>query len=137
MSRTAITNLLLGLGIVGIVVISLVVGGQVAGGASGFAGTDAQATQEVQAIDPDYRPWFTPLFQPGSTEVESGLFAVQAALGGVVLGFAMGALWGRRRVERAPGHRQETPTTDGDGPRTVQDASPEQSPTSDESGAAQ
>ena len=37
------------------------------------------------------------LFQPSSSEVESGLFALQAALGGTVLGFTIGRLSARRR----------------------------------------
>lgn len=63
-----------------------------------FTGTDSAAVAQIQAASPGYQPWFTPFFQPGSTEVESGLFALQAAIGGCVLGFAVGALWGRRRA---------------------------------------
>jgi len=59
-----------------------------------FEGTDAAATAMLE--DAGVRPWFEPLFAPGSAEVESGLFALQAALGAGVLGFALGNLRGRR-----------------------------------------
>lgn len=56
-----------------------------------FVGTDAAATDLAGTT-----PWVEPLFSPGSSELESGLFALQAALGGVVLGFVLGRLTGRR-----------------------------------------
>ncbi len=65
-----------------------------------FGGTDAAATQTLE--EQGVSPWFEPLFEPGSTEVESGLFALQAALGAGVFGYALGNLRGRRtaRAER-------------------------------------
>lgn len=63
-----------------------------------FTGTDAQATGHVE--DTGYVPWIQPLLQPGSAEVESGLFALQAAAGGLVLGFVLGTLRERRRATR-------------------------------------
>lgn len=80
--------------------ISFVVGGLHTDPDERFAGTDSVATSTIQESNPDYQPWFEPFFQPESGEVESGLFALQAALGGTVLGFAIGGLWGRRRGER-------------------------------------
>ena len=73
---------------------------------SDFAGTDGQATQLVEESDPGYRPWFESVTSPSSQEVESGLFALQAALGGGVLGYVLGRLRGRRVAERA---RRQTP----------------------------
>ncbi|MGY1855198.1 energy-coupling factor ABC transporter substrate-binding protein [Modestobacter sp. SYSU DS0290] len=73
---------------------------------SEYAGTDSQATELVQESDPDYEPWFESVFSPGSSEIESGLFALQAALGGGVLGYVLGRLRGRRTAHRAA----ESPT---------------------------
>ncbi|HRA76199.1 MAG TPA: energy-coupling factor ABC transporter substrate-binding protein [Propionicimonas sp.] len=78
--------------------VSFAVGGLRTNPDQRFAGTDAAATAQIQAANPGYQPWFTPFFQPQSGEIESGLFALQAAIGGCVLGFAIGALWGRRRA---------------------------------------
>ncbi|WP_420175797.1 energy-coupling factor ABC transporter substrate-binding protein [Luteococcus sp. OSA5] len=59
-----------------------------------FGGTDAAATEALAAQGVE--PWFEPIFEPGSGEIESGLFALQAAAGAGVLGFALGNLRGRR-----------------------------------------
>ena len=48
-----------------------------------------------------YRPWFELPFRIPGGEVESGLFAMQAALGGIVLGFVVGKLHERRKGKRA------------------------------------
>ena len=56
-----------------------------------FVGSDAAAGELTGGV-----PWLEPLFRPGSAELESGLFALQAGLGGVLLGFVLGRLTGRR-----------------------------------------
>ncbi|MBC2586963.1 MULTISPECIES: energy-coupling factor ABC transporter substrate-binding protein [Rhodococcus] len=74
---------------------------------SSFVGSDTAATEYIEENNPEYRPWFAPVFTPTSGEIESGLFALQAALGAGVFGFALGALWQRRRAES--GSRSTTP----------------------------
>ncbi|MGW0790739.1 energy-coupling factor ABC transporter substrate-binding protein [Streptomyces sp. NPDC002911] len=64
-----------------------------------FAGSDAQAETAITEIDPDYEPWFAPLYEPPSGEIESALFALQAALGAGVLAYYFGLRRGRRQGE--------------------------------------
>jgi cobalt/nickel transport protein len=89
--------------------------------AEAYAGTDATATQAVTELDPDYQPWFSSLFEPSSAEVESGLFALQAALGAGALGYSFGRLSGRRRSPADPAGG----TVTGPGSRPSQSRGPE------------
>ncbi|NEA89582.1 energy-coupling factor ABC transporter substrate-binding protein, partial [Streptomyces sp. SID14436] len=65
-----------------------------------FAGADAEAETAITEIDPDYEPWFSPLYEPPSGEVESALFALQAAIGAGVLAYYFGLRRGRRQGEQ-------------------------------------
>ncbi len=90
--RDRLVNLGLVVAVVVIVGASLVIAG-----GSEFGGSDAAATDAITTGSPGYEPWFAPVWAPGSSEVESGLFALQAALGAGVLGFVLGTLRERRR----------------------------------------
>ena len=46
-----------------------------------FGGADGQAEEVITEINPDYEPWFSPLIEPASGEIESLLFSLQAAIG--------------------------------------------------------
>ncbi len=63
-----------------------------------FGGSDDQAETAITEIQPDYTPWFQPLFEPPSGEIESLLFALQAALGTGFIAFFFGYKIGQRRV---------------------------------------
>ncbi|QEL18239.1 energy-coupling factor ABC transporter substrate-binding protein [Limnoglobus roseus] len=60
-----------------------------------FTGTDDQAQQAIKDVNPDYSRWAEPLWTPPSSEVASLLFAVQASLGTLVLGYVLGFYRGR------------------------------------------
>jgi cobalt/nickel transport protein len=62
-----------------------------------FAGADGRAQALIESIEPEYRPWAAPLWTPPGQEVESLLFALQAALGAGVLGYCFGLRRGKRR----------------------------------------
>lgn len=94
-SHKWVTPLLLAL-LVAIFVVSLVLGGRKpAAEGEGFAGTDDAAAQAAEKAGA--KPWIKPIFEPNSGEVESGLFALQAALGAGIVGFALGRMSGRKK----------------------------------------
>lgn len=62
-----------------------------------FGGSDGQAEAVIGEIHESYQPWFAPLIGELPGEIESGLFAMQAGLGGIVLGCAVGWYAGRHR----------------------------------------
>jgi cobalt/nickel transport protein len=62
------TNLLLLAAVVVIAALPLIL--PLPGGlAEPFAGADAQAQTAITAANPDYQPWFTPLWEPPSGEI--------------------------------------------------------------------
>jgi cobalt/nickel transport protein len=77
-----------------------------------FAGADTQAQAAITQSHPDYRPWFSPLWQPPSGEIESFLFALQAALGAGLLGYYLGLRRGQAQRRRGQTPRRGADTTD-------------------------
>ena len=65
-----------------------------------FKGADDQAKEMIATIKPGYRPWFKPLMEPPSNEVETCLFALQAALGAGFIGYWYGCAATRARMLR-------------------------------------
>ena len=61
-----------------------------------FTGADGLARDAITEISPDYKPWFAPVWEPPSGEIESLLFGLQAAAGAGVLCYALGYWRGRR-----------------------------------------
>ena len=55
-----------------------------------FEGADVLAESAIGDINPDYEPWAEPLFEPPSGEIESLLFALQAALGAGFIAYYIG-----------------------------------------------
>ena len=60
-----------------------------------FAGADDRAAKAVTEVQPGYQPWFKPLMNVASCEVQTFLFASQAAVGAGTLGFLIGLYKGR------------------------------------------
>jgi cobalt/nickel transport protein len=71
-----------------------------------YGSADGQATEAIEKIQPSYKPWFQPLIKLPSGEIESLLFASQAALGAGVVGFVIGLYRGR-----SLGQKRDTPPT--------------------------
>jgi len=66
-----------------------------------FTGSDDQAEGVIAALAPDYKPWFASVWEPPSGEIESLLFALQAALGAGVLAYYIGLRRGMKLGERS------------------------------------
>lgn len=56
-----------------------------------YAGADGEAESLINEINPDYKPWFSNIYEPPSGEIESLLFSVQAALGAGIIGYYLGS----------------------------------------------
>lgn len=61
-----------------------------------FGGADGMAGELVEESDPDFEPWFQPILEPASGEVESMLFVLQAAVGSGVVCFVLGRITAKK-----------------------------------------
>lgn len=93
-------NMLLAAGVIALAVVPLLTIVPGPNRAEVFGGSDDHASQLITTIRPDYHRWITPLWEPPSSEIESLLFAVQAAIGTGAVAYCLGYWRGRRR-ERA------------------------------------
>lgn len=62
-----------------------------------FSGSDDKAEEAITQIDKDYKPWFSPFWEPPSGEVESLLFSIQAAIGSGIVCYYFGYLKGKAK----------------------------------------
>ena len=65
-----------------------------------FGGADGMAEELITQTNPDYEPWFSPILEPASGEIESLLFALQAAIGSGVVFYCIGYMVGKNKKER-------------------------------------
>ncbi len=98
-------NILLILAVIVLALIPLWIVEKPAAGPDGeeveiFAGADGQAEEMIGKIAPDYEPWFSPLIEPVSGEIESMLFALQAPLGAGFIGYYLGVSRTREKMRR-------------------------------------
>ncbi len=63
-----------------------------------FAGADGLAEEQITQINPDYKPWFEYVLVPASGEIESLLFALQAAIGAGIVGFVLGKITANKPI---------------------------------------
>ncbi|MBS6215641.1 MAG: energy-coupling factor ABC transporter substrate-binding protein [Clostridiales bacterium] len=61
-----------------------------------FGGADGMAAELVEESVPGFEPWFEPILEPASGEIESLLFALQAAVGSGVVCFILGRITARK-----------------------------------------
>ncbi len=65
---------------------------------SEFGGSDGVGSEIVAQIAPDYNPnWIHNVWTPPGGETESMLFGLQAAFGGILIGYAFGYYRGKRK----------------------------------------
>ncbi|MCX7903331.1 MAG: energy-coupling factor ABC transporter substrate-binding protein [Caloramator sp.] len=69
-----------------IIIASLFIGSQ----KGDLGGADDKAQDVIAEVAPDYKPYFNNLFEPPSGEIESLLFALQAAGGAFIIGYVLG-----------------------------------------------
>lgn len=66
-----------------------------------FGGADGAAGEVIE--ETGYQPWFSSFWEPPSGEIESLLFALQAAIGAIIIGYVLGYYKGqskeRKRIE--------------------------------------
>jgi cobalt/nickel transport protein len=63
-----------------------------------FGGADDAAGSIVE--ETGYQPWFSSIWEPPSGEIESLLFAVQAAIGAVIIGYVLGYWNGQAKARK-------------------------------------
>lgn len=61
-----------------------------------YGGADGEAENLISEINPDYKPWFSSLYEPPSGEIESLLFSTQAAIGAGFIGYYLGSRKGKK-----------------------------------------
>ncbi len=66
-----------------------------------FAGADGLASDAIVEFNADYAPWFKSFWAPPSGEVESFLFALQAALGSGFVFYYLGYSKGRYNTSKS------------------------------------
>ncbi len=59
-----------------------------------YGGSDGAAEQAIS--DTGYQPWFSPIWEPPSGEIETLLFSLQAAIGALIIGYFVGYERGKR-----------------------------------------
>jgi cobalt/nickel transport protein len=75
-----------------------------------FKATDSINITAIEQVKPGYKPWFEPVIKPSGGEVETFLFATQAAVGSGITCYILGLYKGR--TERRKMEETATSTED-------------------------
>lgn len=59
-----------------------------------YGGADSAVEELIS--NQGYEPWFSPIWEPPSSEIESLLFALQASIGAIIIGYFVGFEKGKR-----------------------------------------
>lgn len=72
-----------------------------------FEGSDDQGTELIESTG--YVPWVHSLWEPPSSEIESLLFALQAAIGALIIGYVLGYWQCQSNMRKRKGKGGKTP----------------------------
>ena len=65
-----------------------------------FTGADDAASDVInESQGGNYEPWFSSIWEPPSGEIESLLFALQAAIGAIIIGYFFGYWRGQKKED--------------------------------------
>ena len=68
-----------------------------------FKGSDDQASIAIKELAPGYKPWFKSIYNSPSPEIDTLLFALQAAIGAGFIGYYVGYSRGRaKKISTTP-----------------------------------
>ena len=90
-------NIILALLVVVIVIAPMIMYSGLGEDQGYFGGSDDQGSDGVS--ETGYQPWFSSFWEPPSGEIESLLFAVQAAIGAIIIGYFFGYWRGQGKEE--------------------------------------
>lgn len=97
--KIAVKNIILLILVIAIAAIPLVLRKN-----SQFAGSDDLAKKAISEIDKSYKPWFHSIWTPPSGEIQSLLFALQASIGSLIIGYYIGYVRGRKKGKTEINH---------------------------------
>jgi len=67
-----------------------------------WSGADTQAEEVISQLTGDtFQPWYQSIYTPPSGEIESLLFALQAAIGSLIIGYFLGYYRALAKVKAA------------------------------------
>ncbi len=88
--------------VLSVILAALVIGSLYIGAKNGdLEGADGKAEELIAEINPDYEPWMDNLWEIPSGEIESAIFAIQAGVGGIVIGYIIGVMKGAKNNNKS------------------------------------